>query len=79
MGMTIETKYSVDDVVWVMDGQKPRSLKVKQMQVVIDNWYNNNKQTERYFLSSGNTVFSHHEWYNGSGVFSTKEELLKSL
>lgn len=83
--MTIETEFSINEMVWVMRKDMdncPYQLKVKQVQVTVDYWWNrmnSNKQKESYFLTNGITAFCHNEWYGGDKVFSTKEELLKSL
>ena len=80
--MTIETKYNLGDKVWVMDGATPRELTVRKIKAELDGWNGSIKsprQSEGYFLCSGNTAFCHHEWYNKNVVFPTKETLLQSL
>ena len=77
--MKIESKFSINDLVWVMEDGRPRQLKVKQVEVRIDCWWSRPKQEERYFLASGVTAFCFHEWFALKNIFSTKEELLASL
>lgn len=77
--MTITTKYSINDEVWVMDEGKPFKLKVKKVNVEIDKWHFSGGQSESYFLANGITAFCHHEWYKASKIYPTKEALIASL
>jgi hypothetical protein len=73
--MTITTKYSINDLVWIMRDGRAEKLKVRQVSVTIDGWHTFGKNDETYFLADGNTAFCHHEWYPLRKIFPTKEEL----
>lgn len=77
--MTIETRYSINDIVWTMHKERPYPFKVRQVEVTINKWNMFGGKTESYFLADGNTAFCHHEWYPSHKIFPTKEALLQSL
>ena len=66
--MKIETKYNIGDEVWFMFGGKPHKSKVLGIKVWSQDWY---IYCVQQFQSSGDVL--------EELLFSTKEELLKSL
>lgn len=77
--MTLETKYSIGDKVWVMLCGRPEALTVRQISVKLDRWHTFGSKTESYYLADGRTAFCHNEWYGSKLIYSTRDELLKSL
>ena len=65
--MTISTKYDIGDTVWFMHDNKCVSKKVENIKIDVDNMY-----IQYIFNGYGICLSEKH-------LFSTKEELLKSL
>lgn len=65
--MTISTKYDIGDTVWFMHDNKCVSNKVENIRIDVDNMY------IQYIFNRGNI------WLSETFLYSTKEELLKSL
>lgn len=65
--MTISTKYNIGDTVWFMHDNKCVSKKVENIKIDVDNMY-------IQYIFNGYGI-----WLSEKHLFSTKEELLKSL
>lgn len=65
--MTISTKYDIGDMVWFMHDNICVSNKVENIRIDVDNMY------IQYVFNGGNI------WLSETFLYSTKEELLKSL
>lgn len=65
--MTISTKYDIGDMVWLMHENRCVSKKVEDIRIDVDNMY------IQYIFDGGDI------WLSEKHIFSTKEELLKSL
>ena len=65
--MTINTKYNIGDTVWFMHDNKCVSKKVENIKIDVDIMY-----IQYVFNENG-------VWLSEKHLFSTKEELLKSL
>lgn len=65
--MTISTKYDIGDMVWFMHDNKCVSKKVENIKIDVDNMY-------IQYIFNGNNI-----WLYEKYLYSTKEELLKSL
>lgn len=65
--MTISTKYNIGDTVWFMHDNKCVSKKVENIKIDVDNMY-------IQYMFDGNDI-----WLSEKHLYSTKEELLKSL
>lgn len=74
--MTIKTKYSLGDKVWVMFGNRPREASVSTLQGT--HRLGEKKSTVNYWLHmKGEGVIREH--FPEATVYPTKEALLKSL
>lgn len=71
--MTIETKYNIDDEVWLMKENKPTTRVISFIEVIAAS--TTSKSFIRYGLKTEGVV----ERVVESLLFPTKEELLKSL
>ena len=69
--MTIVTKANIGDRVWFMSNDKCQSGILKRINIEIEN----KLSAKISYTASYNTHFEYH----GSEVFTSKEELLKSL
>lgn len=65
--MTISTKYDIGDMVWFMYDNICVLKKVENILIDVDNMY-------IQYVFDGNNI-----WLSEKHLFSTKEELLKSL
>lgn len=65
--MTISTKYDIGDTVWFMHDNRCVLKKVENIKIDVDNMY-------IQYVFDGNNI-----WISEKHLFSTKEELLKSL
>ncbi len=76
--MKIETKFSINDTVWVMKNNKPHSICIYGIRVNVSAY-----PTGCYGIGISQNVsyfdFGNHESVNESDCFATKEELLASL
>lgn len=76
--MTIETKYNIGDVVYVMYNNKVTSIKICGMDINIEEGFDG-----QYTLPTKVEIlyydFGKHHSFNEQNLFPTKEELLKSL
>lgn len=81
--MTIETKYNIEDEVWFMWDNKPTCQKIAAMEV-----YVREKVIPRYYVEPyeidpirvvNSDVIPYNRRFYEYQLFSTKEELLKSL
>lgn len=77
--MTIETKYSPGDKVWVIVENRAQCLRIGGVAVnTLDETYNESGELVsyrvriKYYLGDG-------DWVNDVNCFPTNEELLKSL
>ena len=71
--MAIETKYKIGDKVWVVSDGEPTQGKVKWIDIHIG------RLGEEQIIEVRYQVLSYETPYSEGLVFSTKEELLKSL
>jgi hypothetical protein len=74
--MTIETKHSINDKVWVMYKNKPQYVTINSSTLAI----NENKQLSEKYTVKEITLDSnknYHPYFEK--LFSTKEELIASL
>lgn len=71
--MLIETKYKIDDKVWVVSDGKPTQGKVRWIDIHIGRLGAEQITEVRY------QVLSYETPYSEGLVFCTKEELIKSL
>lgn len=67
--MIIETKYNIEDEVWVMHDNKAWGWRIERISYMSRT--QGMKPCEQYQL--------HGKWFDVSVIFPTKEELLKSL
>lgn len=65
--MIVSTKYDIGDAVWFMYNNKCVSKKVENIRIDVDDMY------IQYIFNGGDI------WLSEKHLFSTKEELLKSL
>lgn len=65
--MTISTKYDIGDMVWFMYNNKCQSKKVENIKIDVYYMY-------IQYILDGNDI-----WLSEKHLYSTKEELLKSL
>lgn len=65
--MEIKTKYNIGDKVWFMHDNKCVLKKVENIRIDVDDMY-------IQYIFNGNEI-----WLSEKHLFSTKEELLKSL
>lgn len=72
-GMTIETKFNIGDVVWLMKENKPTTRVVSFIEIIAAS------TTSECFIQYGLKVEGIVERVVENHLFSTKEELLKSL
>ena len=76
--MTIETKYNIGDILWFMHDNKPKTMKVWDINIEIktkfDGQYEYGSYVRIFYYDFGN-----HNKIEESELFPTKEELLKSL
>lgn len=76
--MKIETKFSINDTVWVMQDNKPHSICIYGIRVNVSAY-----PTDYYGIGISQNVtyfdFGNHESVNESDCFATKEELIASL
>lgn len=75
--MKIETKYNIGDEVWIEFANSPTKGTIKSIDISARVEYKNiiSIQNVSYDIRVGNCIFTFYE----HGIFSTKEELLKSL
>ncbi len=73
--MTIETKYNLEDEVWLMFSNKPCELRIKDVSIHKDINYCTIKYSGFMLGPNGGNVTNVAE----DTVYKTKEELLKSL
>lgn len=72
-GMTIETKFNIGDVVWLMKENKPTTRVVSFIEIIAAS------TTSECFIQYGLKVEGIVERVVENHLFSTKEELTKSL
>lgn len=65
--MTISTKYDIGDILWFIYNNKCQSKKVENIKIDVCDMY-------IQYIFDGNDI-----WLSEKHLFSTKEELLKSL
>lgn len=73
--MTIETKYKLDDVVWIMHNNKACELRINHIIISKDINYLTIKYGGLRFSPIGGTLSDIAEQF----LYPSKEELLKSL
>lgn len=73
--MTIETKYNVDDYVFVLDDNKIMNRRI----IVVDIWANKDKVRIDYKMATYDNHKNCKEVYPEDSCFKTKEALLQSL
>jgi|JI10StandDraft_1071094.scaffolds.fasta_scaffold742979_3 hypothetical protein len=71
--MELKTKFNVNDIVWFMEKNKPVEEKIWNIEISIGN----NPRIKYIFFNNRNN--ESHRVMMEKEVFSTKEELLKSL
>lgn len=71
--MTVETKFNIGDVVWLMKENKPTTRVVSFIEIIAAS------TTSECFIQYGLKVEGIVERVVENHLFSTKEELLKSL
>ena len=70
--MKIETKYNIGDEVWVYCNMQPTKVSIKRMSYYCGKW--------RHALKEHITYLTDNDCcYSEDIIFTTKEELLKSL
>lgn len=69
--MTIKSKYSVGDIVWIMQNNIPITREIKRLRMTCD--YGDRIYINYSFNSTDNYTISENK------VFSTKEDLINSL
>jgi hypothetical protein len=76
--MKIETKFNINDTVWIMKGNKPYSICIYNIHVIVSAY-----PTDYYGTGIKQNVtysdFGNHVSVNESDCYATKEELLASL
>lgn len=80
--MTIETKYSIGDTVWVMEGNTPTPKKLLGIRTYTGDGttpIDPGKTSVQYYAKSGLLKEGDMTYYNQSVLFPTKEALLASL
>lgn len=76
--MEIKTKYNIGDEVWFMNNNKPKSMKVWDIEVQIKTAFDG-QYDYGYYIRSYYHDFGCHNIVEVPNLFPTKEELLKSL
>jgi hypothetical protein len=71
--MTIETKYNIGDEVWVIEDDKPKCKKIKEIDIQIGDYFSKSNEVEIDY------TFGIYCIRDEKQCFPTKEELLKSL
>lgn len=73
--MTIETKYNIGDKVWFMHNNSVNSAIIIKIDFIIERSMNDTSIHQHAWYS----LYNYHSPYSEQSIFSTKEELLKSL
>lgn len=71
--MTIETKYNIGDEVWVIEDDKPRCKRVKEINIQVGDCFSKSNEVEIDYTFGIYCIRAEER------VSPTKEELLKSL
>ncbi len=76
--MKVETKFSINDTVWVMKYNKPHNICIWGIRINISAY-----PTDCYGIGVSQSIvysnYGNHESVNESDCYATKEELLASL
>lgn len=76
--MKIETKFSINDTVWVMKDNKPHSICIWGIRINVSAY-----PTDYYGMGVSQSIvysnYGNHESVNESDCYATKEELIASL
>lgn len=76
--MKVETKFSINDTVWVMKDNKPHSICIYGIRINVSAY-----PTGSYGIGISQNItyfdFGNHESVSESDCFASKEELLASL
>lgn len=76
--MTISTKFSIGDRVWVMLGNKPTTILIYDIKVLFHAYPCNNYGTE-ILKSVSYKGYGKDKWIEEAKCYASKEELLASL